>query len=142
ALRSVGDVLEAAADVLIADGHVELAVRSEVDNAGVVVTAPAVQREVRDAWRKLDDVRVEGEGLAVPEEAVDAVAEVGHCFEVFRGFAEEAVRDGAFAAPGPVDVDPVVGFEVRVEGEAEDAALIRVVGGELQDGLLLHLATC
>ena len=85
--RAIRQVLHPAATSLIAEENVELAVRPEADHTAVVVTvlAPVIRaRMARNrhvvglARAELDQIYVASQRRAVPDEAIDTVAEQRH----------------------------------------------------------------
>ena len=81
---ALGQVLQPAATALVADDDVQLAVGAEANDAAVVVAARILRRValVRRLRRGVvleraqrDQVAIEGERLAVPDESIDAIAE-------------------------------------------------------------------
>ena len=96
---------------VLADRGVELAVGAEGERAAVVVGGAAEVVELED-----DDFAAGHRDVAVGGEAADAVVD---------GRRRRRV----------VDVDEVVRRKVRVEGDAEQAALARGVDGEGENGV-------
>jgi hypothetical protein len=134
--QALGDVLHPAAASVVADDDVELAVVAEAQYAAVVVAAQHGQRGISDVVAVVlerpqpDDVAVEGQRAAVPDEAVDAVAQQ-------RNVGDD-VAVGAGRALGVVQVHPPRGREVGVQRDAEQPTLAVRVDREVEHRALHH----
>src|SRR5437764_9988803 len=128
--RAARKILKEAAPAVVADDEVEFSVGAEAQDAAVVVAARGLARVLLQR-AKAYEVSVERERRAVPDVAVNAVAEQGHFVNRARVNARRAFR--------PVEVDETVRGEVRVQGDAEKAALRSVVDGEIEHSAL-HLS--
>ena len=122
--RSAGKVLQVAAASEVTDEDVELAVATERQHAAVVVAARGLAGVLLDGPDP-DQRAVEGQRRSVPDEPVDPVAQQ-------RRLAEHVgVRAGA--ALRPVEEDPRVPGEARMQRDAEQAAFGAEVDGQVED---------
>jgi hypothetical protein len=152
--RAIWEVLQLAPPSVVAHLDVELSIRAETDHAAVVV-APRRLRFVTLSERhrravvleraQHDQVVVEPERCAVPDEAIDAIAQQRH-FEDVVAVGREHVRVQARAfirkegigrrrgaAAGPVEIHTRIGRKVRMQRDAEQTALRREVDAKVQD---------
>jgi hypothetical protein len=112
--RAVDEVLELSAASVVADDDVELPVRPEAKDAAVVVPAQGLASVGLESTEP-DEVAVERQSRAVPDEAVDSIAEQRHIGKL------TAVRGGA--AFRPIQIHAAVDEELRVERDAEQPPL-------------------
>src|SRR5256714_15054425 len=112
--RAARKILEESAPAVVADDDVEFAVRAEAKDSAVVVAARGLACVLLQR-AQVYEVSVERESRAVPDVAVNAVARERHFVNRARVNARGAFR--------PVEVDEAVGGEVRMQGDAEKAAL-------------------
>ncbi len=101
----------------------------------MVATDTAGSIGVERVAAQLQEVAVPGQGRAVPDETVHPVAEVREILLDVGIGAEPAFVAVAHPARRPVHEEPAVVGEVGVEGDAEEAALVEEVDGEVDGGL-------
>src|SRR5439155_12098777 len=91
AAGSIGQVLHLPPPSVIADLDVELAVRAEADHPAVMIATQPLVAGVRLAGAEVNEIGLETQCRAVPDEAVHAIAQqrgvlkqsrisVAHCF--------------------------------------------------------------
>jgi hypothetical protein len=130
---TVDEVLQLSAPPDVAEEDAQLPVRAELDHAAVVVPSLRLRkgaerrrhrREVLLDRPQPDQVPIEGERRAVPDEAVNSVAEQ-------RRLAHHR-RIGAGRALGPEQVHAPVRRKVGVERDPEHATLGAKVDREIE----------
>jgi hypothetical protein len=136
--RAVDKVLQLPPASVVADDDVELLVRAEADHPAVVIAAQRLPR-ISLERPQLDDVLIERERRAVPDETIDSVAEQRNVGEIVAVGSAQRLR--------PVQVDPAGREEVRVQRDPEQSSLGRAVHRQVEHGALhdavddvLHLA--
>ena len=112
--RAAWQVLQLTAAADVADQNVKLFVGAEAKNAAVMIAAGHLSG-VRLKGAEADDVLRKDQRRAVPDEAVDTIAQK-------RRLCEDAgVR--ARRALGPIEIDAWIAGKVRMQGNAEQTAL-------------------
>ena len=131
---SVGQVLQLGPLVLISDDQEQLPVLAEHERSGVVIASDAARRVgVQGVASELDEVPVPGQLRAIPDEAVDAITQIRQRLCLVGVSAEHSVARFALGALGPIQIDEAVLGEVRVEGDAQQPALVEEVDRQIQD---------
>ncbi len=126
---AIDQVLQLATPTHVTDHDVELAVGPESDHTAIVV-APLRLIRVLLQGTDLYQVLVPGQLGSVPDEPVNPVAEQ-------RRLAEH-VGVGTDAALGPIQVNPRIGREVRVQGDPQQPTLRPEVHRQVQHRGLDH----
>ena len=107
--RAVVEVLQLPAATVVADQDVQLAVRSEPNHAAVVIAArrlrliPLSRRCRRAVVLKRpqhDQVAIEMQGTAIPDEPIDAIPEKRHLEDVRRCPPRTCSRRGSVRSSG------------------------------------------
>jgi hypothetical protein len=134
----VENILHLPAPAVIAEDHVQLAVAGEPDDAAVVIAARHVVADIVLERSQIDDVAIETQRGPVPDESIDSIAEQRDIDDL-RHIRACRRRSGTgrggdlecggtvYRRAGPVQVNETVRRELRMQSDAEQPALGRVV---------------
>ena len=141
--RPVHEILQLAAAAVVAKLDVQLAVRTEPDDAAVVIAARLAVRQIVLKRAKLDQVSIERQRRSVPDETVDAVSKQRHgenivgvrtCLRRVRAFRDSRNKriGGWRRRAGPEEIHKMSGCKIRVQGNSQESAFRCVVDGEIE----------
>src|SRR5205807_4428955 len=116
-------VLQVTAPAVVTHQNVQLAVWPKTQHAAVVIPARLLVC-VRLKSVQLDQIAIEGERRAVPDVAIDSIAEQRHIRKICRIDTRVALR--------PIKIDVSVESKIRVQSDSQTAPLRSAVHGEIE----------